>query len=167
MQAPGCSGGASVWIVDLRSVAVELLDRLPANRTLGLSVEEVHDGVGRAALPVSEGVRNVIGALHSSGIAALADAAALTAVLSVSPNEAMARRLQPLGVRARLTFHRPVRGIAIASCMLDAPSRAELGSLFEGHDESARLTTVTTIDGEQAPRAAEGEFDWVIRLAPS
>jgi acyl-coenzyme A thioesterase PaaI-like protein len=152
--------------VDLRSVAVELLDRLPANRTLGLTAEEVHDGVGRAALPVTEGVRNVIGALHSSGVAALADAAALAAVLSLSPNAAMARRLQPLGVSARLTFHRPVRGIGIATCRLDAASRARLASLFQGHDERATFTTVATIDGDQVPGAAQGEFDWVIRLAP-
>ena len=30
----------------------------------------------------------------------------------------------------------------------------------------ARYTTVTIIDGDEAPRAAEGEFDWVVRLAP-
>jgi acyl-coenzyme A thioesterase PaaI-like protein len=91
-------------VVDLTSLAIELLDRLPANRTLGLTIAEAVDGVGRAVLPVSEGVRNVIGALHSSGVAALADAAALAAVLSVAPAEALARRLQPLGTQASLTF---------------------------------------------------------------
>jgi hypothetical protein len=97
--------------VDLASVAAELLDRLPANRTLGLTITEVHDGLGRAALPVSEGVRNVIGALHSSGVAAL-------------------------------------------------------DQLFGGDDGRARFTTLTVIDGDEAPRAAEAEFDWVVRLAP-
>jgi hypothetical protein len=60
-----------VFSVDLTSLAAELLDRLPANRTLGLTIVEALDGVGRAVLPVSEGVRNVIGALHSSGVVAL------------------------------------------------------------------------------------------------
>ena len=152
--------------MDLTSLAVDLLDHLPANRTLGLTIAEARDGLGRAVLPVSERVRNVIGALHSSGVAALADAAALAAVLSVSPNEATARRLQPLGVQARLSFQRPVRGLAVATCILDAASRTSLANLFEAAEERARLTTHTTIDGDNAPGAAEGEFDWVLRLAP-
>jgi len=152
--------------VDLASLAAELLDRLPANRTLGLTVTEAHDGVGRAKLPVSEAVGNVIEALHSSGVAALADAAALAAVLSVAPEEALARRLQPLGTHARLTFRHPVRGSALATCELDQETRAVLASLFAGREERARFTTVTVIDGDQAPNAAAGEFDWVAPLAP-
>jgi uncharacterized protein (TIGR00369 family) len=152
--------------VDLACLAAELLDRLPANRTLGLTITEVHDGLGRAALPVGEGLRNVIGALHSSGVAALADAAGLAAALSLAHDEAMARRLQPLGVSARLSFHHPVRGTALATCELDTQGRAALERLFGGEDERARFTTVTVIDGDDAPRAAGGEFDWVVRLAP-
>lgn len=152
--------------VDLAWLAAELIDRLPANRTLGLSVIEVRDGLGRAKLPVSDGLRNVIGALHSSGVTALVDAAALAAVLSVAPDEALARRLQPLGTDARLSFHRPVRGTALATCELDAQTRAALERLFEGRDDRASFTTLTVIDGDQSPRAAEGEFDWVVRLAP-
>lgn len=116
-------------------------------------------------MPVSEGVRNVIGALHSSGVAALADAAALAAALSLAPDEADARRLQPLGTHARFAFHHPVRGTAFATCELDARSRAALDRLFAGIDERARFTTVTVIDGDECPLAAEGEFDWVVRLA--
>ena len=153
--------------MDLTALAVELLDLLPANRTLGLTVAEALDGVGRAVLPVSEDVRNVIGALHSSGVAALADAAALAAVLSLAPDEAAARRLQPLGVQARLKFRRPVRGTALATSRLDAEARAALRRLFEGLQQPARFTTLTTIDGDDAPKAAEGEFDWIIRLAAS
>ena len=153
--------------MDLVSLAAELLDQLPANRTLGLTVTEVRDGVGRAMLPVSDGVRNVIGALHSSGVVALADAAALAAVLSVAPDETAARRLQPLGIEARLTFHRPLRGTALATCRLDADARAAIASLYEDRAERAQVTTLATIDGNDAPRAAEGEFDWVIRLAPT
>ncbi len=153
--------------MDLTFLAVELLERLPANRTLGLTVAEALDGVGRVVLPVGEGVRNVIGALHSSGVAALADAAALAAVLSVAADEAAARRLQPLGVEARLTFRRPIRETALATCELDVQARAGLASLYEGRDERARFRTLTSIDGDQAPGAAEGEFDWVLRLAPS
>lgn len=152
--------------MDLDSVAVDLLDRLPANRTLGLRITEVGDGIARAELPVSEPVTNVIRALHSSGVVALADAAGLAAALSVSPDEATARRLQPLGVEVRVTFHRPVRGIAVATCILDAISRAALARLFSGAEERARLTTLTTIDGDRALGAAEGEFDWVVRLGP-
>jgi acyl-coenzyme A thioesterase PaaI-like protein len=66
--------------VDLTRLAIELLERLPANHTLGLTVLEAADGVGRVMLPVGDGVQNFIGALHSSGIAALVDAAALAAV---------------------------------------------------------------------------------------
>jgi acyl-coenzyme A thioesterase PaaI-like protein len=152
--------------VDLTHLAIELLDELPANRTLGLTVVEACDGVGRVALPVSRGVHNVIGALHSSGIAALADAAALAAALSTAPDEPAARRLQPLGVQARLLFRRPVRGTAVATCRLDARGRAALASLYEGAEARASFSTSTIIDGDEAPAAAEGEFDWVVRLAP-
>lgn len=151
--------------VDLTRVAVELLDLLPANRTLGLTVAEAVDGVGRVVMPVSDAVRNVIAALHSSGVAAMADAAALAAALSVAPDEATARRFQPLGTQARLTFQRPIRGTAFATCHLDATSRTALAHLWEGRDERARFTTLTTIDGDEAPGAASGEFDWIVRLA--
>ena len=50
-------------------------------QTLGLTIAEVHDGCRRASLSVTREVSNVIGALHSNGVAALADAAALAAVL--------------------------------------------------------------------------------------
>jgi uncharacterized protein (TIGR00369 family) len=146
-------------------LAAELLDGLPANRTLGLVVTEARDGVGRVTLPVQEPVTNVIGALHSSGVAALADAAALAAALSLSPDEPTARRLQPLGVQARLDFHRPVRGTGLATCFLDRGSRAALASLFSGVDERARFTTRVTIDGDEAPGAAKASFDWVVRLS--
>ena len=159
--------GSSVCRVDLTSVAVELLDWLPANRTLGLTVAEAVDGVGRVVLPVSEPVRNVIGALHASGVAALADAAALAAALSVAPDEATARRLQPLGTQARLTFQRPIRGTAFATCRLDPADRAALARLYEGREERVRFRTLTTIDGDEAPGAALGEFDWMVRVAPS
>jgi acyl-coenzyme A thioesterase PaaI-like protein len=152
--------------VDLTPVAVELLDRLPANRTLGLTVAEAVDGVGRVVMPVSEAVRNVIAALHSSGVAALADAAALAEALSAAPDEATARRLQPLGIQARLTFQRPIRGTAFATCHIDLSGRAALARLWERQDERARFTTVTTIDGDEAPGAATGEFDWIVRLSP-
>lgn len=155
-----------MWRVDLTPLAVELLDGLPANRTLGVTVVDAADGVGRVMLPVSAGVRNVIGALHSSGVVALADAAALAAVLSAAPDEAAARRLQPLGVQACIRFGRPVRGTALATCRLPAEGAAALSSLYEGRHQRARFTTLTTIDGDDAPGAAEGEFDWVVRLAP-
>jgi acyl-coenzyme A thioesterase PaaI-like protein len=139
----------------------------PANRTLGLTIAEATDGVGRAVLPVTDGVRNVIGALHSNGVAALADATTLAAVLSVAPDETAARQLQPLGVQARLTFRRPVRGTAFASCHLDPEGRTTVASLFGHSHQQVHLATLTILDGDDAPRAAEGEFHWVVPLAPS
>jgi uncharacterized protein (TIGR00369 family) len=153
--------------MDLTSLAVELIERLPANRTLGLTVVEAVDGVGRVEMSVSDGVRNIVGALHSSGVIALADAAALAAALSVAPGEAVARRLQPLGVEARVTFHRPVRGTAFAVCQLDAVATAALSQLIDGREPRARFKTITRIDGDEAPEAAAGEFAWVVRLGPS
>jgi hypothetical protein len=70
------------------------------------------------------------------------------------------------GVHARFAFHQPVRGTALARCELDARGRAALERLFEGDDERASFTTLTVIDGDGSPRAAEGEFDWMVRLAP-
>jgi hypothetical protein len=59
-----------------------------------------------------------------------------------------------------------VRGTALATCELDAASRAALDRLFSGRDQRARFTTLTVIDGDGGSAAAEGEFDWVVRLAP-
>lgn len=153
--------------MDAATLAAELLDRLPANRTLGLRVMDARDGLGQARLPVAEGVHNVIGALHSSGVTALADAAALAAALSAAPTEPDARRLQPLGTVARIAFHRPIRGVAFAVCELDADARSALAALYAGEaDGRAHFTTRTIIDGADAPCAAVGEFDWIARLAP-
>jgi hypothetical protein len=60
-----------------------------------------------------------------------------------------------------------VRGTAFAVCHLDAAAKAALSALIEGSEARARFRTITSIDGEGAPGAAAGEFEWVVRLAPS
>lgn len=152
--------------MDLTNVAAELLDGLPANRTLGLTVASAVDGEGQVNLQVREPVHNVIGALHSSGVTALADAAALAAVLSAAPDEHRARRLQPLGVECQIAFRRPVRGAARATCRLAPDVEHTLNGLYAGDTDRVRITTYATVDGDAEPMAAEGRFDWVIRLAP-
>lgn len=151
--------------MDLTDVAAELLDGLPANRTLGLTVSQASDGRGVVVLPVAEPVHNVIGSLHSSGVAALADAAALAAVLSAAPDEMTARRLQPLGVEARLVFRRPVRGVAQAVCRLDTDTERALAGLFAAETDRVKVNTRTLVGCGEVPDAAEGTFSWVIRLA--
>ena len=151
---------------DPTALAAALLGELPANRTLGLSVTWAVGGEGRAALAVDEPVHNVIGTLHASGVIALVDAAALAAVISVAPDELTARRLQPLGIAAALEFLQPVRGVSRATCRLDPDARLALSELLDGSSERARFTTRSVVSGEGAPKAAEGTFDWVVRLAP-
>jgi hypothetical protein len=85
--------------------------------------------------------------------------------LSVAPDEPAARRLQPLGVNAGLAFAKPVRGTALATCRLDQQIEAAVASLYVRDNGRVRFTTLTTIDGDQAPEAARGEFDWQLRLA--
>jgi acyl-coenzyme A thioesterase PaaI-like protein len=152
--------------VDRTAVAAALLDDLPANRTLGLTITGAAHGEGQAVLPVREPVHNIIGALHASGVSGLADAAALAAILSAAPDEATARRIQPLGIRLEIDFRRPLRGIARARCRLDDHAANALADLFALTAPTVGLSTVTTIDGENEPAAAVAVFEWTIRLRP-
>ena len=124
------------------------------------------DGRGVAGLAVSEPVHNVIGSLHSSGVVALADAAALAAVLSTAPDEATARRLQPLGVQAEVVFHRPARGVAEAVCRLDSVAEQALADMYAGNRHQIRVNTRIEIGTSANAVAAEAVFTWAIRLAP-
>ena len=54
--------------MDLNGVAAALLDNLPANRTLGLTIAHATAGAGEVILPVREPVHNIIGALHAGGM---------------------------------------------------------------------------------------------------
>ncbi len=151
--------------MEATALAARLLDGLPANRTLGVRVVSAVDGAGVCELAVTEPVTNVIGSLHSSGVAALVDAAALAAVLAALPSEAVALRTQPLGLRARLQFLRPVRGTATGSCQLSDEAVAALTAMVQGGGP-ALCTTVTEVRAGGVEVLARGEFDWTVRLAP-
>lgn len=151
--------------MEATALAARLLDGLPANRTLGVRVVSAVDGAGVCELAVTEPVTNVIGALHSSGVAALVDAAALAAVLAALPSEAVALRAQALGLRARLQFLRPVRGTATGSCRLSDEAVGALTAMVQGGGP-ASCTTVTEVRAGGAEVLARGEFDWTVRLAP-
>ena len=115
---PPCVRGG----MDLTDVVAEALDALPAHRTLGIRIDLARDGEGRASMVVDTPVQNVVGGLHFSGVAALVDAAALAALLSVAPNEDDARRLLPLFTRADLRLTASLRGTVHAVCRLEPPA---------------------------------------------
>jgi acyl-coenzyme A thioesterase PaaI-like protein len=70
--------------MDVTRLARSLLEPIPAHRLLGITVLRAAGGVGEVALVTSDAMTNVIGALHSSGLVALADAAGLAAVIAAS-----------------------------------------------------------------------------------
>src|SRR5262245_29521549 len=113
--------------MDLTAFARTLLDPIPAHRTVGIDVLRAGDGVGVVAASVPPGLTNVIGSLHSSGLAALADAAALAAVIGACTVESEFDRVVPLGAAARMEFLAPARGRLTATCRLDPATRDMLG----------------------------------------
>ncbi|WP_238007909.1 DUF4442 domain-containing protein [Dactylosporangium sp. AC04546] len=149
--------------MDTTALARSLLEPIPANRTAGVEVLRAADGAAEVAATVPAALTNVIGSLHASGLAALADAAGLAAVIAACTGPSDFTGVVPLGASATLRFLAPARGRLTATCVLDAAARAALAELFASRTDRARLTTTAVITDESGTTVCEGTFDWRVR----
>ena len=149
--------------MDVTELARSLLEPIPANRLLGIEVLRAAEGVGEVALVTTDAMTNVIGALHSSGLIALADAAGLAAVIAASEAADSFRGIVPLGAEATLEFRAPARGRLVASCTLDPAARQALAPVLSGQRDRVKIATVADITDEAGTLACRGTFEWSIR----
>jgi acyl-coenzyme A thioesterase PaaI-like protein len=87
--------------MDVTARARALIEPVPAHRTAGIIVLRAADGAAEVALVTPPGMVNVIGSLHSSGLAALADAAGLAAILAAGRIDGDIDGVLPLGATRR------------------------------------------------------------------
>ncbi|SOD72283.1 acyl-coenzyme A thioesterase PaaI-like protein [Jatrophihabitans sp. GAS493] len=149
--------------MDATRLARDLLESIPANHLFGLRVLRAADGVGEVGVNVSPRSLNVIGALHSSGLVALIDAAGLAAVISVSPDDQQFDNIVPLGSVARLEFLAPACGRLLARCTLSHNDRASLSALYRRDASRVRLTTTAEVTDANGVTVCRGSFTWHIR----
>lgn len=149
--------------MDMTATAAELLEPIPAHRTLGLRVLHAADGVGEVGTTVTEPLTNVVGSLHSSGLIALADAAGLAAMIGAADGSAAFQDVTPLGSLAELEFLAPARGELTASCTLDEVARRRLRELLAGEVRKAQLLTDAEVLDAAGAVVCRGTFTWRLR----
>lgn len=146
--------------------AAALLEAVPVHRTFGLRVLEAADGRGRVGLTVAEPVTNVIGALHSSGLVTLVDAAGLAAIIGTAEAPAELDGLLPLGVVAELAFLAPARGELVAAADLGGPDRDAARAFLDGREARGAFSTVAEVRDAHDVVVCRGRFDWKLRRRP-
>jgi acyl-coenzyme A thioesterase PaaI-like protein len=150
-------------VVEATGFAAALLEPIPANRTAAITVLSAADGVARVAMPAAPHLGNVIGSLHSSGLAALVDAAGLAAVISAAGSEEQLDGVVPLGAEAQLRFLAPARGPLAAECALTDDARTVLATLYDGQATKVRVVTTVTVRDDGLTAVCEGSFVWSVR----
>jgi acyl-coenzyme A thioesterase PaaI-like protein len=153
--------------VDATELARQLLEPIPAHRLMGLRVLHAKDGTAEVVLERASQVGNVIGAMHSSGLITLADAAGLAAIVSTVGGHDEFEGIVPLGAAADLQFKAPGRGRLVARCTLDESTVVAARSLFEGDTDRAHLRTSASIFDPAQALVCVGRFHWSLRRAPA
>ena len=149
--------------MDATAIARKLIEPVPVHRTFGLEVESAVDGVGRVAMTAATAFANVIGALHSSGLITLVDAAGLAAIIAAADDEAQLSGVLPLGTAATLEFRSPGRGRLTATCALDDEARSTLRTLLSGATDRASIRTDAEVVDEAGTVVCRGGFTWRVR----
>ncbi|MHC9295410.1 PaaI family thioesterase [Mycobacterium sp. LTG2003] len=152
--------------MDLTTLARELLEPLPAHRTVGVEVLRAADGEAEISSRTSKQLTNVIGSLHSSGLIALIDAAGLAAIIAGAPSKSAMAGILPLGRTASVEFLAPARGRLLATAALDDEARYALEPLWAGSSDRARFSTTAQIMDSSGTVVSRGSFDWSVRRVP-
>jgi acyl-coenzyme A thioesterase PaaI-like protein len=160
---PDAARGGYDRLMDATPFAASLLESVPANASFGLQVVRAVDGLGEVAIPETPAFGNVIGALHSSGLIALIDAAALAAVISAADTPDQFDGVLPLGSVAQAEFLAPARGRIVASCDLPADDHAALAAFYAGHTNRIKLTTWADLLDPTGAVVCRGSFTWSIK----
>jgi acyl-coenzyme A thioesterase PaaI-like protein len=149
--------------MDMTALARTLLESIPAHRTAGIEVLRAADGAAEVASETPQGLTNVIGSLHSSGLIALIDAAGLGAIIASGTRAGDLDGIVPLGTAATLDFLAPARGRLVATCRLTDDARHALRPLLAGESDKARLSTQAEVRDAAGAPVCRGSFDWSVR----
>ncbi|MEU9954547.1 PaaI family thioesterase [Streptomyces sp. NPDC050982] len=149
--------------MDMTPLARSLLEPIPAHRTVGVEVLRAADGTAEIAADTPEGLTNVIGSLHSSGLVALVDAAGLGAIISAATRPEEFQGVLPLGAAASLEFLAPARGRLVATCRLTDEAQRVLRPLLDGQADRARFATSAEVTDAEGTLVCRGAFDWSVR----
>jgi acyl-coenzyme A thioesterase PaaI-like protein len=149
--------------MDVTALARSLLEPIPAHRTAGIEVLLAVDGASEVMLVTASALTNVIGALHSSGLITLIDAAGLAAIIAACDAEDDFQGVVPLGSAASLDFRAPARGRLVASCRLSQEARLALRPVLSRDGDRARITTVADVVDDAGVLVCRGTFEWSIR----
>lgn len=152
--------------MDLTRLARDLLEPLPAHRTVGVEVLRAADGEAEISSRTSKQLTNVIGSLHSSGLIALIDAAGLAAIIAGAPNNEAMAGILPLGRAASVEFLAPARGRLLATSNLTDEARQALDPVWSGTSDRARFSTTAQIMDNAGTVVSRGSFDWTVRRLP-
>lgn len=151
--------------MDCTRLAARLLETAPANRTFGLRVLRADATGAEVALDDGSAYANVIGALHSSGLVALIDAAGLAAMIGSCQDEAEFDGLTPLGTWASLQFLAPARGPLIARCHLEPFESSAIRELLERRIRKEELETCVEIVDRDEMVVCRGRLVFKLRRA--
>jgi acyl-coenzyme A thioesterase PaaI-like protein len=151
--------------MDSTSLARQLLESVPANRSFGLHVLRADATGAEVTLELSSAHENVIGSLHSSGLIALIDAAGLAALIGSCQAQDEFEGLTPLGTTASLQFLAPARGRLVARCVLDSFERHAVRELLERRVRKEELETCVEVVDRDETVVCRGRFAWKVRRA--
>lgn len=151
--------------MDCTRLAARLLETVPANRGLGLRVLRAGAQGAEVVLDDVAPFANVIGALHSSGLIALIDAAGLAAMIGACRSESEFDGITPLGITASVQFLAPARGPLTARCRLEPFEASVLRELLEARVRKEELETCVDVVDADGLVVCRGRFTWKLRRA--
>src|SRR5262245_41605777 len=146
--------------MDTSVLARRLLGPIPVHEAVALDVIRAADGEAEVALGRTLGLTNVTGALHSSALITLIDAAGLAAIISAARDDTEMNGVSALGAAASLRFLRPALGPLVATGRLDDEAREPLRALLSGKVDRVAIHTSAVVTGTDAVTVCDGQFRW-------
>jgi len=148
--------------LDSTQLASELLEPVPAIRSLGIEVLHAAHGSSEVCMLVPEAMTGPVGSLHSSGLIALADATGHAALISAATDEAQLEGIEPVGTVARVEFVAPAYGLLVGRCTIGVEGLGALEPLYRRRRGRAVLTTEAEIFDSRETLVCRGTFTWSV-----
>lgn len=131
-----------------RIIMDKMSDIIPLNKLLGIELEAVEDGIGRAFLPHSEDILNHIGTVHATAIYGLAEAASGCAMSgALAP---MIAKIRPMAASAKIDYLKAAKtALTAVAKTVKSPSILREELKREKKTRFDVQITVTDTNGEQ------------------
>jgi acyl-coenzyme A thioesterase PaaI-like protein len=145
------------------ALARRLLAPVPVHQAIKLEVITAAHGRAEVRMADAAGLTSPAGALHSSGLITLIDAAGIAAMIAAAEDDDAFADVSVLGAAASLEFLRPARGPLTAVCELDPDAVAALRPLFARTTDKVSVCTSARVHDADAVVVCEGRFRWRVR----